>query len=230
MRLARQDLHSLTAHLKRVPDIGNFAFCINLTESPVMGGIHLHELQQQVADIPLWRDQIPELSIKVMKDGRQQRFYLVSRGTTVKISRGKPISIPVEETFTLPDSKMYYSFPLYIGDNANDLEFLCTSRFLCIPIEKKVECELSLTFEYGADDPYKLVFTPRDKSFPAHPRYLAAHGRNHHHRCPRAGIPNSVDLGGVTKFPRHQEWRDDGLDREVECIKRQLRPVARMER
>ncbi len=154
------------AHLKRVPDIGNFAFCINLTENPVMGGIHLHALQQQVADIPLWRDQIPELSIKVMKDGRQQRFHLVSRGTTVKPSRGKPISIPVEEAFTLPDGKLHYSFPLYIGDNANDLGFSARLDSPAFPLKKMAECELILTFEYGADDPYKLVFTPRDRSFP----------------------------------------------------------------
>lgn len=88
-----------------------------------MGGIRLHAFQQQVADIPLWRDEIPELSIKVMKDGRQQRFHLVSRGTTVKPTRGKPVTIPVEEAFTLPAGRLHYSFPLYIGDNANDLGF-----------------------------------------------------------------------------------------------------------
>ncbi|ASJ25758.1 MULTISPECIES: cold shock domain-containing protein [Betaproteobacteria] len=154
------------AHLKRVPDIGNFAFCINLTESPVVGGIRLHALQQQVADIPLWRDQIPELSIKVMKNGRQQRFQLVSRGTTVKPSRGKPVSIPVEEAFTLPDGRLHYSFPLYIGDDANDLGFSARLDSPAFPLKNKAECELNLTFEYGADDPYKLVFTPRDNSFP----------------------------------------------------------------
>ncbi|HDR8938665.1 hypothetical protein PPN31119_01982 [Pandoraea pnomenusa] len=153
-------------YLKRVPDIGNFAFCINLTESPVMGGIHLHALQQQVADIPLWRDQIPELSIKVMKDGRQQRFQLVSRGTTVKPTRSKPVSIPVEEAFTLPDGRLHYSFPLYIGDDANDLGFSARLDSPAFPLKNKAECELNLTFEYGADDPYKLVFTPRDDSFP----------------------------------------------------------------
>lgn len=153
-------------HLKRVPDIGNFAFCINLTESPVMGGIHLHALQQQVADIPLWRDQIPELSIKVIKDGRQQRFQLVSRGTTVKPTRGKPVSIPVEEAFTLPDGRLHYSFPLYIGDDANDLGFSARLDSPAFPLKNKAECELNLTFEYGADDPYKLVFTPLDKHFP----------------------------------------------------------------
>lgn len=154
------------SHLKRVPSIGNFAFCINLTESPVMGGIRLHALQQQVADIPLWRDQIPELSIKVIKDGRQQRFQLVSRGTTVKPSRGKPVIIPVEEAFTLPDGRLHYSFPLYIGDHANDLGFSARLDSPAFPLKNKAECDLNLTFEYGADDPYKLIFKPLDKHFP----------------------------------------------------------------
>jgi cold shock CspA family protein len=154
------------ADLKRVPGIGNFAFCINLTESPVLGGIRLHTLQQQVNDIPLWRDQIPELSIKVMKDGRQQRFHLVSRGTTVKPTRGKPVTIPVEESFTLPEGRPHYSFPLYIGDDANDLGFSARLDSPAFPLKNRAECELNLTFEYGADDPYKLVFTPLNRHFP----------------------------------------------------------------
>lgn len=154
------------AHLKRVPDIGNFAFCINLTESPVMGGIHLHALQQQVADIPLWRDQIPELSIKVMKDGRYQRFHLVSRGTTVKPVRGKPVPIPIAEDFSLLAGKPHYSFPLYIGGDGDDLGFSARLDSPAFPLKNKAECELNLTFDYGADDPYKLVFTPLDKHFP----------------------------------------------------------------
>ena len=154
------------AHLKHIPGIGNFTFCINLTESPVVGGIRLHALQQQVGDIPLWHDQIPELSIKVMTDGRQQRFHLVSRGTTVKPIRGKPVTIPVEKNFTLPAGRPHYSFPLYIGDNANDVGFSARLDSPAFPLKNKAECELNLTFEYGADDPYKLVFIPIDKHFP----------------------------------------------------------------
>lgn len=152
--------------LKCVTGIGNFAFCINLTESPVVGGICLHILQQQADDIPLWRDQIPELSIKVMKDGRRQRFHLVARGTTVKPTRGKPVIIPVEESFTLPEGRPHYSFPLYIGDDTNDFGFSARLDSSVFPLTNKAECKLNLTFEYGADDPYKLVFTPLDQHFP----------------------------------------------------------------
>jgi hypothetical protein len=153
------------AHLK-CPGIGNFAFCINLTESPVVGGIRLHALQQQASDIPLWRDQIPELSIKVMKDEHYQRFNLVSRGTTVKPIRGKPVSITIDEDFTLPSGKTFYQIPLYIGDNADELGFSARLSSPAFPLKNDVVCDLNLTFEYGADEPYKLTFAPRDKSFP----------------------------------------------------------------
>lgn len=153
-------------YLKREQRIGSFAFCINLTESPVSGGIRLNALQQQAGDIPLWRDQIPELSIKVMKEGLYQRFHLVSRGTTVKPVRGKSVAIPIIEDFTLPAGKPHYSFPIYIGSNADDLGFSARLNSSAFPLKNDVLCELNLTFEYGADNPYKLVFTPHDKSFP----------------------------------------------------------------
>jgi hypothetical protein len=152
--------------IKSDPRIGNFAFCINLIESPVAGGICLHALQQRAGDIPIWRNQIPELSIKVMKDGIRQRFHLVSRGTTVKPIRGKPVSITIDEDFTLPSGKAFYQFPLYIGDNADDLGFSAHLSSPAFPLKIDILCDLNLSFEYGADEPYKLVFAPRDKSFP----------------------------------------------------------------
>lgn len=151
-------------HLKRDRRIGGFAFCINLTGSPVAGGVRLHTLQQQAGDIPLWRDQIPELSIKVMKDGHYQRFHLVSRGTTIKPVRGKPVFIPIAEEFTLLAGKQHYSFPLYIGSNADDLGFSARLDSPDFPLKCDALCDLNLTFEYGADTPYKLEFTPRAES------------------------------------------------------------------
>ncbi len=154
------------AKLKRDPRIGNFAFCINLTESPVLGGIRLHVLQQQAGHIPLWRDQIPELSIKVMKDGIPQRFDLVSRGTTVIPIRGRPVPISIDEEFTLPAGRPFYQFPLYMDDSADDLGYSARLDSPAFPLRKDAACDLNLTFEYGADEPYRLIFTPRDKSFP----------------------------------------------------------------
>lgn len=152
--------------LKSDPRIGNFSFCINLMESPVAGGVCLHALQQRAGDIPIWRNQIPELSIKVMRAGIRQRFHLVSRGTTVMPIRGKPVSITIDEDFTLLSGKAFYQFPLYIGDNADDFGFSARLSSPAFPLKSNIVCDLNLTFEYGADEPYKLFFTPRDKAFP----------------------------------------------------------------
>ncbi|PIY00889.1 MAG: DNA-binding protein [Hydrogenophilales bacterium CG_4_10_14_3_um_filter_58_23] len=145
--------------------VGQFEVCINLAKSPVVGGIRLHSLQQLAGDIPLWRDQIPELSIKVMKDGHYQRFHLVLRGTTVKPIRGKAVSIPIDKDFTLPAGKPFYEFPLFLGENADDLGFSARLDSPVFPLKENAVCRLDLTFEYGADDPYKLVFTPHETAF-----------------------------------------------------------------
>ena len=152
--------------LKGNPSIGQFEDCINLTNSPVTGGIRLHGLQQRAGDIPLWRDQIPELSIKVMKAGRYQRFSLVSRGTTVKPIRGLSVPIPVHENFTLPAGRPFYQFPLFQRETADELGFSARLDSPAFPLKTDAVCELNLTFEYGADEPYKLIFEPLDKSFP----------------------------------------------------------------
>jgi hypothetical protein len=151
--------------LRADPRIGPFGFAINLAGSPVSGGVRLHELQQRADNIPLWRDQVPELSIKVMKDGRPQRFHLVSRGTTVKPIRGRPVTIEVDEDFTLPAGRPSYEFPLFLGENADDLGFSAKLDSSAFPLRESVVCRLHLTFEYGADDPYKLVFMPLCQSF-----------------------------------------------------------------
>jgi len=152
--------------LKADPRIGQFAFCINLSHSPVAGGIRLHALQARAEDIPLWRDQIPELSIKVMKDGHYQRFYLVSRGTTIKPIRGLSVQIPIEERFALPAGRRFYQFPLSQGENAAELRFAARLDSPAFPLASNTECELVLTFRYGEDEPYTLMFAPLDNSFP----------------------------------------------------------------
>jgi hypothetical protein len=153
-------------HLKENPRIGPFQFCINLSKSPVAGGIRLHALQSRSGDIPLWRDQIPELAIKVMKGGHYQRFYLVPRGTTIKPIRGLSVQIPIEERFTLPAGKSYYKFPLFQGENAAELRFSARLDSPAFPLASDTECKLVLTFRYGEDEPYTLMFAPLDNSFP----------------------------------------------------------------
>lgn len=153
--------------LKRDPRIGQFAICVNLSRSPVVGGARFLSMQERAGDIPLWLDQIPELSIKVRKEGRYQRFYLVERGgKTVRPIRGKPVQIPIAENFILPAGVTHYRFPLYQGEDVDEIGYSARLESPAFPLKVNVECKMHLTFEYGADEPYKLVFVPLDKSFP----------------------------------------------------------------
>ena len=153
--------------LKDDPRIGPFDSLVELKKSPVAGGARLHLLQLQAGDIPLWRDQIAELSIKVIRDGRYQWFYLVSRGTTIKPIRDIGSQrIPISERFTLPAGKRFYQFPLYQGENAAELRFSARLESTAFPLKANTECELILTFQYGDDEPYNLDFAPLDMSFP----------------------------------------------------------------
>jgi hypothetical protein len=151
--------------LRQHTDVGEFDLCITLSESPVAGGIRLHELQMLAGDIPLWRDHIPELSIKVIKDGYYRPFILVDRNTTIRPIRGLPVSIPVNDHFVLPAGRRFYEFPLFQGRDPDDLGYVARLESPSFPLPTDARCRLSMTYTYGADDPYRLQFEPLDGSF-----------------------------------------------------------------
>jgi len=151
--------------LRDHPQIGNFDVVITVKGSPVRGGVRLHELQQRAGDIPLWRDHIPELSIKVISAGRYQPFFLVDRGTTIRPLRGVPVQIPVNNRFTLPAGRSHYQFPLFQGQDPDDLGYVARLESPAFPLASDATCRLTMTYTYGADDPYRLVFEPLDGSF-----------------------------------------------------------------
>lgn len=157
-----------TCHFKQKTlrnKVSDFDIVITVKDSPVRGGVRLHELQQRAGDIPLWRDHIPELSIKVINAGRYQPFFLVDRGTTIRPLRGVPVQIPVNNQFTLPAGRSHYQFPLFQGQDPDDLGYVARLESPAFPLSSDATCRLTMTYTYGADDPYRLVFEPLDKSF-----------------------------------------------------------------
>jgi len=189
--------------LKSHPRIGPFASSLSLsaTDTPVAGGIRLHGMQAQAGNIPLWRDQIPELSIKVKKNGRYQRFYLVSRGTTVRPIRSLVgQKIKVEERFTLTSGKPHYQFPLFLGENADSLGYSARLESTAFPLKENVTCKLDLTFDYGSDEPYSLVFTPCDKSFP--PARVTWRKTEEVCDAPAPGYPTPLTWEGLRHVPK----------------------------
>lgn len=151
--------------LRRHPQLGEFDLYITIAASPVCGGIRLQELQARAGDISLWRDHIPELSIKVIKDSRYQPFFLVDRDTRIRPIRGSAVPIPVGDLFTLPAGRAYYQFPLFQGDDPDDLGYVAKLESPAFPLPNDTTCRLTMTYTYGADDPYRLIFKPLDGAF-----------------------------------------------------------------
>jgi Domain of unknown function (DUF2357) len=136
---------------------------INAHSEPVLGGATLHQWQARAGDIALWRDQLPELSIRLMIGGRYARFYLV-KDANVAPRRGRAIAIPIDETFKLPAGQPNYQFPLFQGDGGSALRHEAFLRSPAFPLDQDLEVKLQLTYTYGSDAPYDLVFRPVEKT------------------------------------------------------------------
>lgn len=135
-----------------------------LNGRPIEGGIRLYELQRKSPETLLWRNHIPELMTKVLMDGYYQSFYFVGEGITVQPVRGKAIPIPVPQEFTLPKGQLSYRLPLLQGSNEEALEYEAMLASKDFPYDCDVRCRCRMTYTYGADEPYHLVFVPLDKS------------------------------------------------------------------
>lgn len=136
---------------------------INADSEPVLGAATLHQWQARAGDIALWCDQLPELSIRLMIGGRYARFYLV-KDANVAPRRGRAIMIPIDETFKLPAGRPNYQFPLFQGDGGSALRYEVFLRSPAFPLDQDLEVKLQLTYTYGSDAPYDLVFRPVEKT------------------------------------------------------------------
>ena len=141
---------------------------INLSKvgSPVQGGVLFRKYQQQAGDIQLWRDHLPELSTKLPNsDGYYQHFYFV-KDAVIRPERGVSKSIEVDELFRLPAGHVNYEFPLYQGEGAAQLRYAAVLQSPVFPLKQDVSCRLEMSYTYGSNQPYKLVFVPEDENLP----------------------------------------------------------------
>lgn len=143
----------------RKPDVRMDYKWLGSAWSPIKGCQTLNIWQEEVDDIALWRDHLPELSIRIVRDGLFENFYLV-KDATVTPQRGRTVNIPVEDSFTLPAGQMHYSFPLQQGEGNKGLHFVAYLKSPAFPLKKATACKLMMTYTYGADEPYELRFIP----------------------------------------------------------------------
>jgi hypothetical protein len=128
--------------------------------SPVLGGVRLRSLQLQATEIPLWRDQIPELSIKAIVNGLWEAIPLVGAHTNVRPIRGQEVEIPIPEGSHAPlgPGVPKFDFPLFQGRSDNKIGFEAFLSSPSFPLSSLTQFRMKLTYTYGADDPYKLQF------------------------------------------------------------------------
>jgi cold shock CspA family protein len=185
----------------RKPELKKEYNWLGSTWAPIKGCQTLNGWQEEVDDIALWRDHLPELSIRIVRDGHFENFYLV-KDATVTPQRGRTVNIPVQEFFTLPAGQAHYSFPLQQGDGNKGLQFVAYLKSPAFPLRKAMICKLAMTYTYGADSPYQLEFIPLD-SVEADFKSIRVEWRS-------ASEGETTDLESlpIPDFPARKTWSD----------------------
>jgi hypothetical protein len=136
---------------------GNNDFLYAQRYTYVEGCKHYYEMQERTS-ITLWRDHLPELAIKLLYG----KFNLVNNETiTPEFNVEKKIQI--DNTFTLVKNKSEYHFSLVQNDVNKKTRYAAVVK-LPYAVNHDVECRLDMTYQYGAEEPYRLLFIPIDKN------------------------------------------------------------------
>lgn len=107
---------------------------------------------------PLWRDHLPELAIKRLYG----KFDLVNQATVLPNFNAIQ-EIKIQNTFTLVKNKKCYKFQLVQNDMNSKMQYEAVIKQAAFPLKQDIECKLRMTYRYGAEEPYELIFVPIDK-------------------------------------------------------------------
>lgn len=187
------------AQLKRIPEIGDFTFYVILTDAPVVGGVRVSELQKKAAGVPLWYDHLPDLAMRTPVNGILSNFVLVKNRTILPI-RKKVIPLEITKKFSLSAGKTDYAFPLVQGTGDSGTKYMAHLQSPFFPLKHDTVFTLQMTYEYGADIPYQLIFVSDEeingkkiKITVQWRPYSAAEELVNAYNCPEFPAPSSFD-------------------------------------
>ena len=129
----------------------------NIGKQDILEGCKELERLERLSDIPLWHDHLPALAIKLMYG----KFDLI-KNARVEPRFEERQNIPIIGTFTLPKKCKEYHFNLVQDENARKMQYEAVIKNPAFPLNHDVECNLMMTYQYGAEEPYELVFVPKD--------------------------------------------------------------------
>lgn len=123
-------------------------------DDAIRGYKFFEELQDRTAHM-LWKEHLPELAIKLLYG----KFNLVE-DQTVQPAFNLEKKIPITRRFTLAKGKNEYRFILVSNDLNRKTQYAAVVRNPAFPLARDAVCRLDMTYRYGAEDPYTLVFIP----------------------------------------------------------------------
>lgn len=127
---------------------------------PARGANALKDWQDRVPERPLWKDHLPELSIKVLNALSLFIDFPLVKNQTIAPRRGASVTLPIKSTFTLPKGVSRYEFPLFQQGSDGTLTYQAILESRAFPLPEDTACRLTMTYTYGNEQPYRLTFHP----------------------------------------------------------------------
>ena len=131
----------------------------------VRGSQVLLQKKQSKQNALFWKDHLPQLSTRLLQNGQEIPFIFVGNNVTIKPIRGKAVPIEVKDAFELPVGKNKIEFKVTQGEGLLKRLFSLMLR-LKNELKKPVTCRLELSYCYGDEQPYQLVFKPNNDEAP----------------------------------------------------------------
>lgn len=185
-----------------------------LKSDPLSGSQCLLKLQHQQPKKIFWKDHLPQLMTRLPVNGIEKDFFFVDSHTSIKPERDISVPIDIEQTFTLPSSKKDIRFSVYQGKGSNRQAF---SLLLTLKQTLKLDCvcDLTLTYTYGEEQPYKLRFTPIEGSNVTFHYVDAQWGKKETQEAVRTlaipTFPERLPLDKLKTFPKREGGSRDIL-------------------
>lgn len=156
-------LNNKKLHIVLLADtlVYNGPTCCDYSIDYLQGAAYYESLAAKVPK-PLWKDHLPDLAIKQFLG-----IFDLVKDKTIEPMVNNVIEIKINEHFTLParrpQESAEYHFKLQMNDGNDSLQYEAVVKHPAFPLKRDVECYLRMSYNYGADDPYTLIFEPIDK-------------------------------------------------------------------
>ncbi|KJG23056.1 hypothetical protein UB37_07380 [Photobacterium iliopiscarium] len=131
----------------------------------VRGSQTLLQKKQNEQNGLFWKDHLPQLSTRLLKNGQEIPFFFVRDNISIKPVRDKAVDIPISEGFELPEGEEIIEFKVTQGKGKLKTIFPLTLS-LKHKLKWPLTCQLELSYCYGDEQPYELRFIPIDDNAP----------------------------------------------------------------